>query len=162
MITPSTSSRFTAEATPAPSAITARSMIWWASLSCLSRARAHTPLVRRVRSGSFISLKRSGLPPLLDEPAGMLFHRRAARVGLHAATAAARAAGAVDLHDHVPDLPRAAAARPRPPVEDQPAAHARPPEDAEQRAIQPPGPEPELGVGGHLHVVADAHLCAEI
>ena len=53
--------------------------------------------------------------------------------------------------------------RPRPglAVEDQPAADAGPPEDAEQRVVRPPGAELELGVGGDLHVVADPHLRAE-
>ncbi len=46
-------------------------------------------------------------------------------------------------------------------AEDQAAADARPPEDAEQRAVQAPGAQLELGVGRDLDVVADPHLAAE-
>ncbi len=53
--------------------------------------------------------------------------------------------------------------RPRPgsAVEDQSAADAGAPEDAEQRVVGPPGAEAELGVGRDLHVVAERHPTAE-
>src|ERR1035437_2894845 len=63
------------------------------------------------------------LAPLLDEPAGMLFHRRAARVGLHAATAAARAAGGV-----------------APPPTARPGGPASPPGRPAGRGAPPPPP----------------------
>ena len=63
MITHSTSSTLTAEATPAPSARTARSMVLLASLSPRSSARAQMPLVSRVRPCSFISSNSSVLRP---------------------------------------------------------------------------------------------------
>ena len=49
MTTASTSSRLIADATPVPSASTARSTIFIASSSPWARARAQTPLVSRVR-----------------------------------------------------------------------------------------------------------------
>ena len=98
------------------------------------------------------------LAPLRHQLARMPFHRGAPGVGLHAAAPPARAARALQLDDHVADLAGAAASRPRLAVEDEPAAHAGSPEDAEQRAVEAPRAEVELGVGGHLHVVADADL----
>ena len=92
----------------------------------------------------------------LVELARVQLHRRTPGVGLHAATPPAGAARAIELHDHVADLSRAAAPGPRLAVEDQSAANSRPPEDAEQRVIRPSSAELELRVGGDLHVVADA------
>ena len=54
------------------------------------------------------------------------FHRRAARVGLHAALAPAGALGAAALDDHVADLAGGAAAEPGLAVEDEAAADAGP------------------------------------
>ena len=93
---------------------------------------------------------------LVVQLARVQLHRRTPGVGLHAATPPAGAARAIDLHDHVADLSRAAAPGPRLAVEDQSAANSRPPEDAEQRVIRPSSAELELRVGGDLHVVADA------
>ena len=61
MITASTSSRFTAEATPAPSASIARSMSCVASASPRSSARAQTPLVSRVAAALLHDLEQVGL-----------------------------------------------------------------------------------------------------
>ena len=150
------------DAIPAPSALTARSIVWPASLSPCSSARAQMPLVRRVRSCSSISLNRSVLRALLlVQLAHVGFHRGPSRIRLHAAAPPARAARAVDLDDHVPDLAGAAAPGPRLAVEDQAAAHARAPEHPEQRAVQPSRAELELGVGRDLHVVADRDTAAE-
>ncbi len=64
MITHSTSSTLTTDATPAPSAFSARSIMCLASSSSRSSARAQMPLVSRVRSCSRISLNRSVRLPL--------------------------------------------------------------------------------------------------
>src|SRR2546421_545182 len=47
---------------------------------------------------------------------------------------------------------------PRLAVEDDPPAHARAPEHAEDRLVRLAGAEPELRVRRDLHVVADGHL----
>ena len=65
MITASTSTRLRADAMPAPSASTARSMIWCASLSSRSSAFAQTPLARRCLPFSSISLNSDVLAPPL-------------------------------------------------------------------------------------------------
>jgi len=66
---------------PAPSAFTARSITWIASLSPRSSAARRPDPARQARAlrRSFISLNRSVLRPLLDELADVLFHRRAGR-----------------------------------------------------------------------------------
>ena len=66
------------------------------------------------------------------------------------------------LDDHVADLAGAAAAEPRLAVEDEAAADAGAPEDAEQRLVGPAGAEVELGLGGDLDVVADLDRGAEL
>src|SRR4029079_18071325 len=86
---------------------------------------------------------------------------RAPGVGLHAPQASAAAALAADPHDDVADLARRAAPRPRAAVEHDPAADARAPEDAEDRAVRAPGAERELGVGRDLDVVAEQRAGAE-
>ena len=162
MITASTSSRLTAEATPAPSAFSARSISFSAS--------------------SVVVLERPLPDPAREPVAPALLHdleqlrlraRRRARarafasiaprpgVGLHAAPPPARAAGAAALDHHVADLARGAAAGPALAVEDQAAADAGAPEDAEQRVVGLAGAELELGVGGDVDVVADPHRGAE-
>src|SRR5205085_37760 len=78
-------------------------------VSALERARPDTAGEARV----FVlahELEELGLAPLVDEAARVRFHRRASRVGLHAAPPPARAARAADLDHHVPDLACAAAA----------------------------------------------------
>ena len=100
-------------------------------------------------------LEQRGLLALLDAPARAGLHRAAAGVGLHAAAAAAAALGAVDAHDHVADLARGLAADPRLAVEDQAAADAGAPEDAEQAVVLACGADLELGVGGEVDVVAE-------
>ena len=135
MITHSTSSTFSAEATPAPSARMARSIMWIASSSSCSSARAQMPLVSARALALLHQLEQVGLAALLDELARVRFHRRATGVGLHAAAPPARAARAVQLDDDVPDLRRAAAPAPRLAVEHDAAADARSPEDAEQRVV---------------------------
>ena len=132
MITASGSSRLTAEATPVPSASIARSISFSARSSPWSSARSQMPLVSRGFSCLSISLKRSVLCALFVLAARLGFHRRAPGVGLHAALAPAGALGAAALDDHVADLAGGAAAEPRLAVEDQAAADAGAPEDAEQ------------------------------
>jgi hypothetical protein len=61
----------------------------------------------------------------------------------------------------VPDLAGGAAAEPWAPVEDDAAADAGAPEDAEERAVRAPGAQQRLGVGRDLHVVAERHPRAE-
>ena len=68
---------------------------------------------------------------------------------------------AVDLHDDVADLARAAAPDPRPAAEHDPAADAGAPEDAEHRAVAAARAERGLGVGRHLDVVAERDRRAE-
>src|SRR3954447_12485938 len=99
-------------------------------------------------------LEEHGLLALVDAAAGLELHRLAPRVGLHAAGAPARALRAALLDDHVADLAGAAAAVPLLAVEDQAAADARAPEDAEQRLVVAPRAELELGGGRHRDVVA--------
>src|SRR5439155_1190961 len=82
-------------------------------------------------------------------------HRGAAGVGLHAAAAAAGAASAVLLDDHVADLPGGAAPEPRLAVQDDAAAHTGTPEDADQRVEVAAGAQLGLGRGGDADVVAD-------
>src|SRR5207253_340933 len=90
-------------------------------------------------------LEEVGPAPLqLVQLARVRFHRRASGVRLHAAAAAARAARAADLDDHVSDLTGAAAAPPRAAVEDQPAAHPGTPKHAQQRRIRTARAEREL------------------
>ena len=158
MITPSTSSTLTADATPAPSARPRDRSIWIASLSPCSSARAQMPLVRRVRSCSFISLNRSVLRPFLDA------------AGARAASIAARPAYA-SMQPRRPHVQRAPSisttmcpispAPPRPvhglPSRIRPPPTPVPQNTPEQRAVRPPGAQFELGVGRHLHVVADPH-----
>ena len=80
-------------------------------------------------------ISNSSVSALLVLAARLRLHRRAAGVGLHAAAPPARAAGAVALDHHVADLAGGAAAEPGLAVEDQPAADAGAPEDAEQRVV---------------------------
>ena len=68
---------------------------------------------------------------------------------------------AVDLHDDVADLARAAAPDPRLAAEHDPAADAGAPEDAEHRAVAAARAERGLGVGRHLDVVAERDRRAE-
>ena len=105
-------------------------------------------------------LEEVGLGALFVLAARLGFHRRAARVGLHAALAPAGALGAAALDDHVADLAGGAAAEPGLAVEDEAAADAGPPEDADQARELAPGAEVELGFGRDLDVVADPHLGA--
>src|SRR3954468_12671714 len=100
-------------------------------------------------------LEQVRLLALLDAAAGARLHRPAPGVGLHAAAAAARAARAVHLDDHVADLRGGPAAEPRLAVEDDPAADAGAPEDAEQGAVGLRGADLELGVDGAADVVAE-------
>ena len=97
MITASTSSRLTAEAMPAPSALIARSISFFAIGSPCSSARSQMPLVRRSRPCSSAILKRSVLLPPSCVAARLGLHRAAAGVGLHAPAAPARAARAAAL-----------------------------------------------------------------
>src|SRR5207248_5855687 len=99
-----------------------------------------------------------GLAPLLDELLRVEFHGGAPGIRLHAAPPPARAARAADLHDHVADLAGSPAPGPRLTREDQTASHAGSPEDAEQRAVEPPGSQLELGERRNLDVVAEPYL----
>ena len=85
MITASGSIRLTAEAMPVPSASIARSIRCSARWSPWSSARSQMPLVRRGLLVLLHQLEEVGLVALFVLAAGLGFHRRAARVGLHAA-----------------------------------------------------------------------------
>ena len=161
MITASGSSRLTAEATPVPSASIARSIrssARWSS--CVERA-----LPDAAGQSRFLvllhQLEEVRLLALLVPAPGLGFHRRAPRVGLHAAPAPAGALGAAALDDHVADLTGRAAAEPRLAVEHQAAADPGSPEDTDQALELAPGAELELGFGRDLDVVADPDLGAE-
>ena len=155
MITASTSSRLIAEATPAPSARTARFDDPDRDLvAALERARPDAAGQPR-RAALLHQLEQIGVLAPLRSLAGPRLHRRPPGVGLHAPAPAARATGAADLHDHVADLAGPAPAQPRLAVEDQPAADAGAPEHSQQRVVRTPGAEVELGLGRHLDVVAD-------
>ncbi len=162
MITASTSSRLTAEAMPAPSASTARSISSVGELVAVLE-RVFPDRARQARAVVLLGqLEQIGLGALLMLAPRAGLHRRAPGVGLHAAAPPAGALGAVELDDHVADLPGAATAEPRLAVEDQPAADAGAPEDAEHRVIRLAGAERELGLGRHLDVVADQHRGPEL
>ena len=158
MITASGSSRLTAEAMPVPSASIARSISSSASWSLASIARSQMPLVRRGLLVLLHQLEEVGLAPFFVLAPRLGFHRRAAGVGLHAALAPAGALGAAALDDHVADLAGGAAAEPGLAVEDEAAADAGAPEDADQALELAPGAEVELGLGRDLDVVADPDL----
>ena len=160
MITASTSRRLTAEAIPAPSAATARSMSSVASVSSCWRAWPQMELVRRRAAAVLHELEQIGLGALVDLAPRARLHRAATGVGLQAAAPPARAARPVAPHDGVADLPRAPATAPRLAVEDDPAAHAGAPEHAEHGVIGLARAEPELGLRRHLDVVAEVHLGA--
>ena len=161
MITASGSSRLTAEATPVPSASIARSISFSARWSPWSRARSQMPLVSRGLLVLLHQLEEVGLVALFVLAARLGFHRRAAGVGLHAALAPAGALGAAALDDHVADLAGGAAAEPGLAVEDEAAADAGAPEDADQALELLAGAEVELGFGRDLDVVADLDLGPE-
>src|SRR3954454_17189091 len=99
---------------------------------------------------------------LADELACPGLHRAAARVGLHAAVAAARALRPADLDHHMADLAGGVAAEPELAVEHDPAADARAPEHPEQRAVALAGAERRLGHGGDVDVVAERDRSAEV
>ena len=158
MMIASGSIRLTAEAIPVPSASIARwirSSARWSL--CVDRA-----LPDAAGQARFLvllhQLEEVGLDPLFVLAACLGFHRRAARVGLHAALAPAGALGAAALDDHVADLAGGAAAEPGLAVEDEAAADPGSPEDADQALELAPGAEVELGLGRDLDVVADPHL----
>src|SRR6202035_2480068 len=99
-------------------------------VAVLERTRPH-PAGQPCPLALLHQLEQVGLPALLHELAGVLFHRATPRVGLHAPPASAGAARAVHHHHHVTDLPRPSPPSPRLAVEDQAAADAGPPEDTE-------------------------------
>src|ERR1700730_10645881 len=127
----------------------------------LERARPNS--ARQASAVVFLhQLEEVGLAALLFvEPAHVGLPRPTAGVRLPAHAPPPGAPSAVDLPHDVPDLPGAAAPGPGLAVENQASADTGPPEDAEQRAVGPRGPEPELGVGGDLNVVGDRDLAAE-
>ena len=161
MITASGSSRLTAEAMPVPSASIARWIRSSARWSLASIARSQMPLVRRGLSCFSISLKRSVLWPSSCWRRASASIAERPGVGLHAALAPAGALGAAALDDHVADLAGGAAAQPGLAVEDEAAADAGAPEDADQALELAPGAEVELGLGRDLDVVADPDLGAQ-
>ena len=116
----------------APIAWTARRSARGHAVAVLQRPISHTPTLRRSLPRFSMTVKSLVLWPFFDELARAQFHGSPARVGLHAAAAPARTAAPARLHDHVADLAGRPATVPRLAVEDDPAAHASAPEDAEQ------------------------------
>ena len=144
MITPSTSSTFIDRRDPrAERPDGAIEHLDRELVAVLERARPDA--ARQARAVVLLhQLEQVGLAALLlVQLAHVRFHRRPPGIRLHAAAPPARAARAVDLDDHVPDLAGAAAPGPRLAVEDQPAAHAGPPEDA-RAASRTAAPRPSL------------------
>src|SRR4051812_26454523 len=107
-------------------------------------------------------LEEDRLCALLDLPARLDLHRPAARIGLHAALAPAGAAGPALFDDHVADLRRRAAAQPLFAVQDQAAADAGSPPDAEHGVELLAGAELELPLPRHGDVVADLDRRAKL
>ncbi len=104
------------------------------------------PLVSRSRPRSSMISNSFVFAPSSCQLAGAVLHRTAPRVGLHAPAAPTGTAPAAVLDHHVADLPGRPAPGPPLAVEDQPAADAGAPEDAEDRVVGLAGAELELGV----------------
>ena len=149
------------EAIVAPSASTARSMSSVATWSPCSSASAQTPRREAGPAPPAHDPEEVGAVALRVQLARADLHRAAPGVGLEAAATPARAGRAVEPHDHVPDLARGAAAVPLLAVEDQAAADAGAPEDAEQAPVRRAGAELELGRRRDADVVADDDRRAE-
>ena len=162
MITASGSSRLTQEAIPTPSIFTARSISVVARSSPCFERPLPDAAGEPVAAPLLHDLEELGLGAVLDLLAGLDLHREPARVGLHAALATARAARAAALDDHVADLAGGAPADPGLAVQDQPAADAGTPPDAEDRVELPAGAQLELALNRHLDVVAHPHRHAEL
>ena len=126
------SSRFTAEAIPAPSAFSARSTAWSASASSSRTARHQTPLVSRSRPRFSMILKRVVWCPLGLLLAHPRLHHLAAGVGLDAAAVAAAAEIAAAVDDLVAELAGEPAAVPHLALQHQAAADAGAPPHAER------------------------------
>ncbi len=107
-------------------------------------------------------LEQVGLAAVLVLGSRLGLHRRPARIGLDASAPPAGALRAALLDHHVSDLAGTAAPQPRLAVEDQPAADPGAPEDSDERLVGTSGAELELGLGCHLHVVADLDRGAEL
>ena len=162
MITASTSSTLTAEAIPAPSAATARSIDLGRELvAVLERARPDA--ARQARALVLLhQLEQVGLAALLlVQLAHVRFHRRAAR-RRPPCSRAARTCSARRRSRR----PRARSRRRAPrPVHGLPSRISPPPTPVPQNtpsseSYGAPGAELELGVGRDLHVVADARPCS--
>ena len=146
MITASRSSRLTADATPAPSALRARSISSSARASFVAQRVVPDARGEPVLAALLHDLEQVGLDAVVVLVARLRLHRPAARVGLHAAAPTARTARAAALDHHVADLAGRPAADPALAVEDQAAADPGAPEDAEDRVVGLAGAELELGV----------------
>ena len=90
MITASGSIRLTAEAIPAPSALTARSISFVGEVVAVLERALPDAAGQPVAAVLLHDLEEVGLGALLDVLAGLDLHRQPARVGLHAALAARR------------------------------------------------------------------------
>src|SRR5262249_40174150 len=103
-----------------------------------------------------------GLRPVLDLLARLDLHRGAPGVGLHAALAAAGAASAAPLHDHVPDLAGRPPPQPGFAVRARPAADTGAPPDPEDGVELLARAQLELALHRDLNVVADRHRYPEL
>ena len=157
MITASTSSRFCAEATPAPSAATARGHELHRHRVLRAQRAGPDAAGQPVATALLHDVEERGVLAVVVQLPRAGLHRGAPRVGLHAAAAAAGAAGAVAAHDDVADLARGPAPEPGLAVEHEAAADAGAPEDAEDGVELAGGAELELRVGRDLDVVAELH-----
>src|SRR5262249_34878394 len=100
-------------------------------------------------------LEEVGLLPARDQLAGARLHRCATRVRLEAAAPAAGAPRPAPFDDHVPDLAGRSTAGPGLAVEDDAAADAGAPPDAEQRRMLLRGAEVKLPVDRDVDVVVE-------
>ena len=161
MTTASTSSRLTADAMPAPRALTARSISSVASGSSMLE-RVGPDGARQPRAAALLhQLEQVGLGALVDLAPGLEPPSPPAPRRPPCSRAGRTGSGRRRADDHVADLAGAAASQPRLAVEDQPAADAGAPEHAEHRVVWLAGAQLELRLGGHLDVVAEVDGGAE-
>ena len=147
---------------PAPSASTAPPISLCASLS--SRSKRACPDAARQPCPPVLlhQVEQIGLGSLGDLAPCAALHRASAGVGLEAALAAALAPSPSELDDGVADLAGRAATQPALAADDDRAADARPPPDAEEGAVVLAGAELRLRVDGDADVVGHADRHADL
>ncbi len=152
----------TAEATPAPSASSGSlDQAFRHGVAVLEGLRPDAAREPRLVAALHDLEEPGRLVLLVVELARVGLHRAAAGIRLEAPDAAARARRAAPPDDHVADLAGRSPTLPALALEDQPATHARAPEDAEQVLVRRACTELELGQGRDVDVVADRDRSAE-